>query len=87
MRKSTVLCFPLQLLYPVRSHLCQLFGYLLIFALAAEKVEEVDDNSGCHQDLQVVVLPVCSLKGHTRLRSFYVFMTRQGVVLNDADSY
>jgi hypothetical protein len=36
--------------------------YPLIFALSAEEVEEVDDDAGHHQDLQVVILPVCSLR-------------------------
>ena len=44
-------------------------GYLLILALAAEEVEEVDDDAGHHQDLQVVVLPIGSLKGEANIEA------------------
>ena len=37
-------------------------SYPLIFALPTEEVEEVDNNTGYHQDLDVVVLPIGSLK-------------------------
>ncbi len=38
------------------------FSYPLVFTLPTEKVKEVDDDSGHHQDLDVVILPVRSLK-------------------------
>ena len=47
----------------------QMHGYLLILALAAEEVEEVDDDAGHHQDLQVVVLPIGSLKGEANIEA------------------
>jgi len=51
--------------------------YLLVLALAAEEVEEVDDDAGHHQNLQVVVLPVGSLKDKSSLKASTFYETRQ----------